>query len=227
MIENISNQVIGSLFVGSIVFLISTLISTCLIPIISKILDKYKDKYKINLRKLNKEASDNIIRGNDQTVNKDKKKNINDLESDIDYNFIIGDKSIVNIKYENNANKSSKDELDELTIKRKTDNLYKTISFIIAVIMSISGTVILFLGIIFFKDLGWITTASGAIVECIAGIYFWLINRTMKEVKENSKQLEKNRDLLTALELVEKITDSKTKNETYETIVTKLISRYD
>lgn len=74
MIENISNQVIGSLFVGSIVFLISTLISTCLIPIISKILDKYKDKYKINLRKLNKEASDNIIRGNDQTVNKDKKK---------------------------------------------------------------------------------------------------------------------------------------------------------
>lgn len=219
MIENISNQVIGSL---SIVFLILAIISTCLIPIFSKILDKYKDKYKINLRKLNKEASDNIIRGNDQTVNKDKKKNINDLES----NFIIGD-NIINIKYENIAIKSSKDELDELTIKRKTDNLYKTISFIIAVIMSISGTVILFLGIIFFKDLGWITTASGAIVECIAGIYFWLINRTMKEVKENSKQLEKNRDLLTALELVEKITDSKTKNETYETIVTKLISRYD
>ncbi|WP_337402139.1 hypothetical protein [Porcipelethomonas sp.] len=219
MIENISNQVISSL---SIVFLILALISMCLIPIISKILDKYKDKYKINLTKLNKEASDNIIRGNDQTVNKDKKKNINDLES----NFIIGD-NILNIKYENIAIKSSKDELDELTIKRKTDNLYKTISFIIAVIMSISGTVILFLGIIFFKDLGWITTASGAIVECIAGIYFWLINRTMKEVKENSKQLEKNRDLLTALELVEKITDSKTKNETYETIVTKLISRYD
>lgn len=219
MIENISNQVISSL---SIVFLILALISMCLIPIISKILDKYKDKYKINLTKLNKEASDNIIRGNDQTVNKDKKKNINDLES----NFIIGD-NILNIKYENIAIKSSKDELDELTIKRKTDNLYKTISFIIAVIMSISGTVILFLGIIFFKDLGRITTASGAIVECIAGIYFWLINRTMKEVKENSKQLEKNRDLLTALELVEKITDSKTKNETYETIVTKLISRYD
>ena len=219
MIENISNQVISSL---SIVFLILALISMCLIPIISKILDKYKDKYKINLTKLNKEASDNIIRVNDQTVNKDKKKNINDLES----NFIIGD-NILNIKYENIAIKSSKDELDELTIKRKTDNLYKTISFIIAVIMSISGTVILFIGIIYFKDLGWITTASGAIVECIAGIYFWLINRTMKEVKENSKQLEKNRDLLTALELVEKITDSKTKNETYETIVTKLISRYD
>lgn len=143
MIENISNQVISSL---SIVFLILALISTCLIPIISKILDKYKDKYKINLRKLNKEASDNIIRGNDQTVNKDKKKNINDLES----NFIIGD-NIINIKYENIAIKSSKDELDELTIKRKTDNLYKTISFIIAVIMSISGTVILFLGIIFLR----------------------------------------------------------------------------
>lgn len=119
MIENISNQVISSL---SIVFLILALISMCLIPIISKILDKYKDKYKINLTKLNKEASDNIIRGNDQTVNKDKKKNINDLES----NFIIGD-NILNIKYENIAIKSSKDELDELTIKRKTDNLYKTI----------------------------------------------------------------------------------------------------
>lgn len=226
MIEDVSTQVIGSLLFGLILALIPTLISTFLIPIISRTLDKYKNKYKNDLMKLKKELNNHIFEVNGKTINNDRKNHIN-LENDVNSGLIIGDNSFVNIKYENNAIKSSKDELDELTIKRKTDSRYKTISFIIAVIMSISGTVILFLGIIFYKNLGWITTASGAIVECIAGIYFWLINRTMKEVRENSKQLEKNRDLLTALELVEKITDAKMKNETYETIVTKLISRYD
>ena len=233
MNQEILVKIFGSLIFCLILFGVSTFISTCLIPIIFKKLDKYKNKYKNDLMKLKKEitiknieAGNHIIQGNGKTINNDRKNHIN-LESDIDPDIVIGDNSIVNIKYENNAIKSSKDELDELTIKRKIDNRYKTISFIIAVIMSISGTVILFLGIMFYKNLGWVATTSGAIVECIAGIYFWLINRTMKEVRENSKQLEKNRDLLTALELVEKITDAKTKNETYETIVIKLISRYD
>ena len=94
--------------------------------------------------------------------------------------------------------------------------------------MSIIGTIILFIGIIISlfstKEIGWITTSSGAIIEVVASIYFWLLNRTMKEVKDNSKQLEKTEDLLTAIELVEKIDDTKTKDETYKNMIDKLLS---
>ena len=77
------------------------------------------------------------------------------------------------------------------------------------------------------KEVGWITTSSGAIIELVAGVYFWLVNRTMKEVKDNSKQLEKTEDLLTAIELVEKINDVKTKDDAYINIIDKLLHKSD
>lgn len=77
------------------------------------------------------------------------------------------------------------------------------------------------------KEVGWITTSSGAIVELVAGIYFWLVNRTMREVKDNSKQLEKAEDLLTAIELAEKINDTKIKDETYKDMIGRLLHQND
>lgn len=121
--------------------------------------------------------------------------------------------------------------LKELYEKRNTDKSLKKISFTLAVIMSIIGTTILFTGIILSlftkKEIGWITTSSGAIIEVVASIYFWLVNRTMKEVKDNSKQLEKTEDLFTAIELVEKINDEKIKDETYKNIIDKLLPKSD
>lgn len=121
--------------------------------------------------------------------------------------------------------------LKELYKKRNTDNSLKKISFTLAVIMTIIGTIILFTGILISlftkKEIGWITTSSGAITEVVASIYFWLVNRTMKEVKDNSKQLEKTEDLLTAIELVEKINDEKVKDETYKNIIDKLLPKSD
>ena len=118
--------------------------------------------------------------------------------------------------------------LEELYKKRNTDNFLKTVSFTLAVIMSIIGTIILFVGIIasFFstKNVGWITTSSGAIIEVVAGIYFWLLNRTMKEVKDNSRQLEKTENLITAMELVEKITNTTEKDNDYKNMIDNLIS---
>ena len=109
------------------------------------------------------------------------------------------------------------------------DKSLKKISFILAVSMSIVGTVILFTGIIISlfdnKEIGWITTSSGAIIEVVASIYFWLVNRTMKEVKDNSKQLEKTEDLLTAIDLTEKISDISKKDEAYKNIINNLMNR--
>lgn len=119
--------------------------------------------------------------------------------------------------------------LKELYEKRNTDKSLKKISFTLAVIMSVIGTIILFIGIIISlfteKEVGWITTSSGAIIELVAGIYFWLVNRTMKEVKDNSKQLEKTEDLFTAIELVEKISDVSVKDEVYKNIINNLMKQ--
>lgn len=124
---------------------------------------------------------------------------------------------------------SKKTTLGELYEKRNTDKFLKKISFTLAVIMSVIGTIILFVGILISlfteKEVGWITTSSGAIIELVAGVYFWLVNRTMKEVKDNSKQLEKTEDLLTAIELVEKINDVKTKDDAYINIIDKLLPK--
>lgn len=118
--------------------------------------------------------------------------------------------------------------LKELYEKRNTDKSLKKISFTLAVIMSVIGTIILFIGIIISlfteKEVGWITTSSGAIIELVAGIYFWLVNRTMKEVKDNSKQLEKTEDLFTAIELVEKISDISVKDDVYKNIIDNLMN---
>ena len=178
-------------------------------------------KIKLNLlnEKINKEFKE---LSNDSIESINTSRNNNDNKNDESLNNLystIIEKNIINM----NTN------LRELYEKRNFDKNLKKISFILAVVMSIVGTAILFMGLIIClfttEKIGWITTASGAIVEVVALIYFWLVNRTMKEVKENSKQLEKNEELLTAIELVEKIDDTKIKNETYKIVVEKLISK--
>lgn len=71
---------------------------------------------------------------------------------------------------------SKTDSLKELREKRHTDKFLKKTSFALAVTMSVIGTIILFFGIIINlfteKEVIWITTSSGAIIEVIAGVYF-------------------------------------------------------
>lgn len=216
-----------------ITMLVSILATVIPIPIIVKdILKRFNDanKTKIEIKDAEKKLME-------LTVSKDK------LES------ILNSAIIINKDVEENASESTppfpqppkydfyvtysskKNTLGELYEKRNTDKFLKKISFTIAVIMSVIGTIILFVGILISlfteKEVGWITTSSGAIIELVAGVYFWLVNRTMKEVKDNSKQLEKTEDLLTAIELVEKISDVKMKDEAYKNIIDKLLPKSD
>ncbi len=116
--------------------------------------------------------------------------------------------------------------IDELCEKRNFDKFLKRISFMLAVITSVIGTVILFICVIlsFFmeKDTVWITVTSGAIVECVSFIYFWLVNKTTKEVNDNCKQLEKNEDLNLAINLVRKIKSDSIRDDVYTSIIYKL-----
>lgn len=121
------------------------------------------------------------------------------------------------------------DTLLELSEKRNVDKFFKKLSFSLAIIMSVAGTIILFIGIVlsfFFETkIGWITTSSGVIIEIVASVYFWLVNKTMKEVKENSQQLENTKNQITAMELVERIEDSKTRDSVYVEMIKALIEK--
>lgn len=216
-----------------ITMLVSILATVIPIPIIVK--DILKEFNAINKSKIEiKDAEKKLI---ELTVSKEK------LESILNYAKIIDENERKNNsestppfskppKYNFHVTYATKkNSLDELYEKRNTDKFLKNISFTIAVVMSIIGTIILFVGILISlfteKEVGWITTSSGAIIELVAGVYFWLVNRTMKEVKDNSKQLEKAEDLLTAIELIEKISDVKMKDEAYKNIIDKLLTRTD
>lgn len=202
-------------FTTIVISLLSILLSTTITlkKIRLKLLDEKNNK---EIKEEFKELSNDSI----ESINTSRNNNDNENDESLDILYsTIFEKNIINT----NTN------LRELYEKRNFDKNLKKISFILAVVMSIVGTAILFIGLIIClfttEKIGWITTASGAIVEVVASIYFWLVNRTMKEVKENSKQLEKKEDLITAIELVEKIDDTKIKNETYKFVVEKLISK--
>mgnify|MGYP005779126393 CR=1 FL=1 len=151
----------------------------------------------------------------------------------ITYNIVVeNDKANINSEKDIELTQSyslKQDTLLELSEKRNVDKFFKKLSFSLAVIMSVTGTIILFIGIalsLFFETkIGWITTSSGVIIEIVASVYFWLVNKTMKEVKENSQQLENTKNQITAMELVEKIEDSKTKDSVYVEMIKALIAK--
>jgi amino acid permease len=122
---------------------------------------------------------------------------------------------------------AKKDSLKYLKQQIHTDTLFKKVSFYLAVIMAITGTTILFGGSIacFFlkNDLAWITAFSGALTDIIATVFFWLINKTAKEVRLNNQQLERIEDFFAGVNLIERIENQETKDKTYQETVYRLI----
>lgn len=118
--------------------------------------------------------------------------------------------------------------LIELREKRDTDKQLKKISFILAVAMSVTGSILLLTGLVLSlmweNKLNWVTVASGTIIELVSGLYFWLVNRTTIEVRENNLQIEKTKDQITAIKLIERINNDEKRNDAYKEMILKLIS---
>lgn len=118
--------------------------------------------------------------------------------------------------------------LIELREKRDTDKQLKKISFILAVAMSVTGSILLLTGLVLSlmweNKLNWVTVASGTIIELVSGLYFWLVNRTTIEVRENNLQIEKTKDQITAIKLIERINNDDKRNDAYKEMILKLIS---
>lgn len=67
------------------------------------------------------------------------------------------------------------------------------------------------------------STIGGAIVEIIAGLFFWLYSKAIKQINIFHTSLQSTEKFLTAIQLVEKISPDK-RDETYKNIIEKIIS---
>lgn len=210
---------------------LTILLSALIIPLTTKkllkkfnILSEYRNEFEKKILVQDKKITEIE---NEININNKNSISIDDNENDnlnLEKHLIESNKKSSLLDYEHFSKRES---LSELQKKRRTDELLKITSFIIAVIMSILGTIIIFTGVItsfVTSKFEWISVASGAIVDIIAGIYFWLVNRTMKEVKDNSKQLEKTEDIITSIELADKISDLKIRDETFKNMIENLMN---
>jgi hypothetical protein len=67
------------------------------------------------------------------------------------------------------------------------------------------------------------STAGGAIVEIIAGLFFWLYSKAIKQINIFHTSLQSTEKFLTAIQLVEKISPEQ-RDSSYRGIIEKIIS---
>lgn len=67
------------------------------------------------------------------------------------------------------------------------------------------------------------TTIGGAVVEIIAGLFFWLYSKAIKQINIFHTSLQSTEKFLTAIQLVDKISPEK-RDESYKNIIEKIIS---
>lgn len=68
------------------------------------------------------------------------------------------------------------------------------------------------------------STFGGVIIELIAGLFFWLYSKSIKQINLFHSSLQNTEKFLTAIQLVEKISEGK-RDETYSNIINKIIER--
>lgn len=68
------------------------------------------------------------------------------------------------------------------------------------------------------------STFGGVIIELIAGLFFWLYSKSIKQINLFHSSLQNTEKFLTAIQLVEKISEGK-RDEAYINIINKIIER--
>lgn len=100
-------------------------------------------------------------------------------------------------------------------------------AFYAALLVSFGGFLLFAVGITlyFFNKFGAaeFSTLAGAIVEIIAGLFFWLYNNATKQMYIFYRTLLDTEKLLIAIQLVEKIKLEDQKDESYKSIINKIL----
>ena len=100
-------------------------------------------------------------------------------------------------------------------------------SFSAALFICILGFIIFSAGVVITytnkgENIIQYTTIAGSIVELIAGLFFWLYSKAIKQINIFHSSLLGTQKFLTAIQLVENVSDNK-KDEIYTYIIRKII----
>jgi hypothetical protein len=130
----------------------------------------------------------------------------------------------------------SKDDVLALMIKNVAElREYYTInkqqarsSFSAALFISVLGFILFASGVILSyynnSNLNVIpySTVAGTVVEIIAGLFFWLYSKAITQINIFHSSLQNTEKFLTAIQLVDKISDDK-KDDVYKEIISKIL----
>lgn len=113
--------------------------------------------------------------------------------------------------------KNNTKEMKEYYIINKR---HATMSFYAALFVSFLGFLLFALGIAFQEkdNLLIFSTIAGTIVELISGLFFWLYNKSITQLNIFHERLSNSEKFLTAIELVEKVSDAE-KDNTYKELI--------
>ena len=105
--------------------------------------------------------------------------------------------SLVNINIENLSEYYS-------LVKKHTQK-----SFILSCIASVSGFVLIVLGLVFqyinseYENISYLVTSSGILVELVSGLFFYLYNKTVRQLKDYHDSLLEVQNILLSFKLIE------------------------
>lgn len=95
-------------------------------------------------------------------------------------------------------------------------------SFTLAIISCFLGVIIYMCGFLIVaildKDIAIFTTISGTVVELIAGLSFWVYNKSIKQLSEYHKRLNSTEKYLTSIQIADKMSESN-KEEMYKWLI--------
>ncbi|MEK3707041.1 hypothetical protein MKY87_23635 [Paenibacillus sp. FSL R7-0198] len=82
-------------------------------------------------------------------------------------------------------------------------------SFILSCTASISGFVLIVLGLVFqyinsdYENISFLVTSSGVVVELVSGLFFYLYNKTVRQLKDYHDSLLEVQNILLSFKLIE------------------------
>lgn len=102
-----------------------------------------------------------------------------------------------------------------------------TRSFSSAILMSIVGVVIYFIGIfaviILKADIAIITIIAGTVVELVSGLSFWLYSQSTKQLNIYHKRLTSTEKYLMAIQMIDKVPEER-KYEEYRNVINYILN---
>lgn len=89
-------------------------------------------------------------------------------------------------------------------------------TFTLAIISCVFGVIIYICGFLIVaildKDIAIFTTIAGTVVELVAGLSFWMYNKSLKQLNEYHKRLSSTEKYLTSIQMADKMGNNKREN---------------